>query len=86
MGIMAAEQQCLDENWSVAWRLTALPPPPWAHWGKVDVAAVKRDHPRNRMADPSWVAALVAELKDEDFMVKRRGGKGAGKKPEEDKK
>ena len=79
LGMMAAEQQCLDENWMAAWRLTGLAQPPWAHWSKMDVASIKRDHPRSRMAEATWLGAIIAELKDEDFLIKRRKPKGKGK-------
>ena len=81
--LMAIEQYCLDENWETAWRMTGVEPPPFADWSRQDVAAMRRAFPKSRLAEKTWVAAMVAEIRDDDFLIKRRG-KGGGKKNNKD--
>ena len=72
-GLMMAEQSCLDGNWKTAWTMMGIEAPPWQAWSSMDAAAVKREHCRSRLADPAWVATVIADLKDEDFLMQRRG-------------
>ena len=73
-----AEQSSLDGNWKTSWRLMGLENPPWADWNAMDSNSVKRDFSKSRLADNQWLAAVIADMKDEDFLMKRRG-KGGGK-------
>ena len=86
--IMACEQASLDGNWKTAWKLMGLEPPPWADWAGQDEAAIKREYAKSRLADSRSVAAVVADMTDENFLMKRRtapkgGGKGQDKVPAE---
>ena len=60
-------------------------PPPWATWAQVDVAALRREHAHARLAEPRWAAAVIAQLKDDEVLMRRRGsqvprgGKGDAK-------
>ena len=71
--LMMAEHSCLDGNWKTAWKMMGIEAPPWQAWSSMDTAALKREHCRSRLADPAWVATVIADLKDEDFLMKRRG-------------
>lgn len=33
----------------------------------------------NRLSESTWIAALINELKEEEWLLKKRGGKGPGK-------
>merc|ERR1712194_528800 len=80
-GVMMAEQSTLDANWKTAWRLMGLESPPWHEWSTMDINGLKREYSKSRLADNKWIAAVIADLRDEDFLMKRRGngGKGPGK-------
>ncbi len=52
--------------------------PDWSGWTRQDAEGLRRVYPNSRLADREWVATIVAELKDEDFLMKRRG-KGSSK-------
>ena len=77
-GMMMAEQSCLDGNWKTAWKMMGIESPPWQAWTTMDVASVKRETAKSRLADPAWVATVIADLKDEDFLMKRRGNLNKG--------
>ena len=79
MGMAAMDQYALDENWTTAWRVTGLPQPPWASWSTMDISAKRSERPHSRLLQPNWMAALVGAMKDEEVLLKRRGGKGKGK-------
>ena len=83
-GIGAVEQFDLDGNWDTAWKLFDLEPPPFEHWGRMNTEPMKKEYPTARLIPRKWIAALIAELRDEDFLRKRRGGKGGGKRANED--
>ena len=34
LGLAAAEQSCLDQNWKTAWKLTGLEGPPFQEWSQ----------------------------------------------------
>lgn len=59
--------------------------PPWKEWSTMDVEGIRREHARARLADAQWLAAIIADLKDEDYLVKRRtappGERKVGGKP-----
>lgn len=81
--ISAIEQFVLDENWVVAGRLTGNPEPPWGQWAVQDVPALRREYVYSRLAEPTWVGSLINELKEEDWLSKKRQSlknpKGPGK-------
>ena len=81
--ISAIEQFVLDENWVVAGRLTGNPEPPWGQWAVQDVPALRREYVYSRFAEPTWVGSLINELKEEDWLSKKRQSlknpKGPGK-------
>ena len=72
--LAAVEQYRLDGNWGAAWRLTHLGPPPFADWRSRDfaLAQLKIDHAHSRLIHPTWAAAVIARLKDEEALTKRR--------------
>ncbi|CAE7447673.1 METAP1D [Symbiodinium natans] len=81
----ALEQFLIDESWVVAGRLTGMEEPPWGHWATQDVSALRKQYVYTRLAESTWVAALINELKEEEWLVKKRAalgkpkGKGEGK-------
>ena len=81
--VAALEQYRLDGNWTAAWRLTQLTQPPFAEWRARDfaIAQLRQDHPRARLIHPTWVAAVIARLKDEEVLTKRRQTRSEEKPP-----
>ena len=83
--ISALEQFLIDENWAVASRLTGTEEPPWGHWATQDLGALRRQYVYTRLSEATWVGALINELKEEEWLVKKRNStpnkppKGAGK-------
>ncbi|CAE7534355.1 unnamed protein product [Symbiodinium sp. KB8] len=81
----ALEQFLIDENWSVASRVTGMEEPPWGHWATQDLAAIRRQFVYTRMVEATWVGALINELKEEEWLAKKRmatpkpKAKGSGK-------
>ena len=65
------------------WRLTQLTQPP-AEWRACDFAIgqLRQDHPRARLIPPTWVAAVIARLKDEEVLTKRRQTRRRGEAPQ----
>lgn len=85
--ISAIEQFTLDEGWVVASRLTGTSEPPWGQWSVQDVSALRRAYVYSRLAEATWVGSMINELKEEDWLAKKRnnlkaGTKGGGKKDE----
>ena len=79
-GLMAIDQSLLDTNWHVAGKILGLEQPQWASWSGQDVAALQRANVRSRLLPPNWSAALAAELRDEETLMKaRQSGKGGAK-------
>ena len=82
----ALEQFLIDESWLVASRLTGFEEPPWGHWATQDLAALRRQYVYSRLTESTW-AALINELKEEEWLAKKRsavpkpkaGAKGTGK-------
>ena len=74
LGIAAVEQYRLDGAWTSAWRLTQVTQPPFTEWRNRDAALwqLKQDHAHSRLVHPTWVAAVIARLKDEETLLKRR--------------
>ena len=88
-GLAAVETFCLEEKWDAAWRLIHLPEPPWTAWAQVDLRNARRELTMSRLTDPTWASIYIQELKDVEFMSRRRsGGKGKdgrkGEKKEEE--
>ena len=52
--------------------------PPWAEWGKTDIALAKKSLAHSRLSEKSWIASVIAEHRDDDYLFKKRrsGGKG----------
>ena len=78
------EQFLIDESWTVASRLTCMEEPPWGHWATQDLGAIRRQFVYNRLSEPTWVAALINQLKEEEWLKKKgqalkAPGKGDGK-------
>lgn len=98
LALAAIEQAQLDGNWETAWRLTRLPQPPFAEWKvrEAHLPTLRANAAHSRLLHPTWVAAVVARLKDEEVLTKRRGrpvaapgktgakGKGRGKQSHEE--
>ena len=70
----AVEQYKLDSNWVAAWRITQLTQPPFAEWKSREFALpqLRQDHAHSRLIHPTWAAAIIARLKDEETLLKRR--------------
>ena len=86
----ALEQFLIDESWVVASRLMCTEEPPWGHWATQDVGAIRRQLVYNRLSESTWVAALINQLKEEEWLTKKRGNlqqpsKGGGKGKSKDK-
>ena len=86
----ALEQFLIDENWLVASRLTGMEEPPWGHWATQDLGALRRQYVYSRLAESTWIGALINELKEEEWLTKKKfaaatpkpkakGGGGGGK-------
>ena len=80
------EQFLIDESWTVAGRMTGMEEPPWGHWATQDLGSLRRQYVYTRLVESTWVAALINELKEEEWLVKKRTGlakppkgKGEGK-------
>ena len=74
LGLAAVEQYRLDGNWTTAWRLTQLSQPPFSEWRSREpyMSQLRVDHAHSRLVHPTWAAAVIARLKDEEVLVKRR--------------
>ena len=89
--IAALEQFLIDESWVVASRLMCTEEPPWGHWATQDVAAIRRQLVYNRLSESTWMAALINQLKEEEWLTKKRAnlqqpkGNSKGKVRDKDK-
>lgn len=74
LGLAAIEQYRLDGNWVAAWKLTHLSSPPFAEWRARDhyLPQLRADHAHSRLVHSTWTAAVIARLRDEEILVKRR--------------
>ena len=72
--ISASEQFLIDENWMVAARLTGTEEPPWGEWACQDLGALRRQYVFSRLAEPTWVGAHINQLKEEEWLTKKRQG------------
>lgn len=80
----AMEQFLLDESWGVASRLTGVEEPPWAHWASQDLPSIRKQYIYTRLMDATWIGAIINELKEEEWLLKKRG-KGGGKGEQKNK-
>lgn len=89
--IAALEQFLIDESWVVASRLMCTEEPPWGHWATQDVAAIRRQLVYDRLSESTWMAALINQLKEEEWLTKKRAnlqqpkGNSKGKVRDKDK-
>ena len=74
----ALEQFLIDESWTVASRLTGMEEPPWGHWATQDLPALRKQYVYTRLAESTWIGALINELKEEEWLSKKRGNLGKG--------
>ena len=80
--LSALEEFAIDQHWGLAWKMTGQVDPPFAEWKRQDVNQMRKEMVHARLMEPSWVGAMISELKDEDWLVKKRAsikGKGKGK-------
>ena len=78
--LASIEQYRLDQNWGAAWKLTQLSMPPFAEWRTKDamMSQLRADCAHARLAHPTWCAAVIAKLRDEETLTKRRQGGAPG--------
>ena len=74
LGLAAVEQYRLDGRWEAAWKMTHLSQPPFADWKNRDphLSQLRADNAHSRLVHPTWAAATIARMKDEEVLVKRR--------------
>lgn len=77
--LAAFEQFTIDESWVVASRISGSEEPPWGTWANQDLSSLRKQYVYNRLSESTWIAALINELKEEEWLLKKRGGKGPGK-------
>ena len=58
-------------------------PPPFSTWQRQGVAKFAKEYPILGLAEETWAARIIAESKDHNYLLKRRGPKDAGKKEQE---
>ena len=68
--MMALEQVTLDDRWDLAYLLTHQTEPSSQMMGRQPERSSLR--PFSRLAEPRWIAAAVAYLRDIDLMSERR--------------
>ncbi len=88
--MVSTEQVALDDGrWPMAWLLIHQPEPPLSLMGRKP-GNTELARPFARIADPWWIAAAIAYVKDvdpeEDKPDKRKNPKGKGKGKEAPKK
>ena len=74
--IGAIEQYCLDRHWKTAWKLMDLDHPPFESWERMNADCIRSENANTRLASRRWIAALICEMKDDDFLHKQRGQGG----------
>ena len=72
--LAAMEQYKLDSSWGAAWRLTQLTQPPFAEWKAREsvITQLRADNAHARIVHPTWAAAVIARMRDEEVLTKRR--------------
>ena len=83
--LAAADQQCLDGNWLNGWNLTPFNPPPWDVWKTINLAERQKSQYWSPLYDPSWMSMVAAKLKEEEQLLKKRGGPGFDPSKQRDK-
>ncbi len=68
----AMEQFLIDESWVVGSRLIGTEEPPWGHWATQDLQALRKQYIYTRLVEATWIASLINQLKEEDWLVKKR--------------
>ena len=82
-GLIMTEQVALDQGRTqLGWMMTGLPEPPFNQVQKNTRRPGIR--PFAQLADPRWVAANIAYLRDMEFFETKLGGKGAPNQPREE--
>ena len=66
----------MDSNWTNGWNLTPFNPPPWDVWKTINLAERQKSQYWSPMYDPSWMSMVSAKLKEEEQLLKKRGGPG----------
>ena len=86
LGLAATEQFLLDQNWGSAERLLHIPKPPFQTWRANEgyINSLRGELSHSRLIPPTWAASIIARLRDEEVLVRRRGKfKGTGKGKDE---
>ena len=87
--LASLEQFLIDESWAVAGRLMDMEEPPWGEWAVQD-PALRRQYVYTRLVESTWIGALINELKEEEWLAKKRSpnpkakAKGSGKDHEQE--
>ena len=78
--LASIEQYKLDGAWMAAWRMTQLTAPPFSDWRSKEhsIGQLKADNPHSRLIPATWAATVIAQLKDEETLMKRRSPGGPG--------
>eukprot|EP00931_Biecheleriopsis_adriatica_P121798 TRINITY_DN9685_c0_g1_i1.p2 TRINITY_DN9685_c0_g1~~TRINITY_DN9685_c0_g1_i1.p2 ORF type:complete len:498 (-),score=100.49 TRINITY_DN9685_c0_g1_i1:311-1804(-) len=85
--LAAIETYSLEMKWEAAWRITGLKMPPTAAWQTINVKTVRQEWESSRLIEAGWQSVYLQELRDLEFLMKRRAlGKGKGDGKEKDKK
>eukprot|EP00930_Biecheleria_cincta_P012764 TRINITY_DN11717_c0_g1_i1.p1 TRINITY_DN11717_c0_g1~~TRINITY_DN11717_c0_g1_i1.p1 ORF type:complete len:477 (+),score=113.79 TRINITY_DN11717_c0_g1_i1:310-1740(+) len=79
------ETFCLDEDFTLAWKLTHLSQPPWSAWKQVDLQTFRRENDYSRLQSAVWNSAYMGEVNDHQHWQARRKGLGKGKKDKDAK-
>eukprot|EP00439_Symbiodinium_sp_Y106_P053150 s5083_g7.t1 len=86
LGVAATEQFLLDQNWGSGERLLHIPKPPFQTWRASEgyINSLRGELSHSRLIPPTWAASIIARLRDEEVLVRRRGKfKGTGKGKDE---
>ena len=74
LALASIEQDKLDNNWTAAWRLTMQTQPPFSEWRAKEavISQLRTDFAHARLIHPTWAAAVIARLRDEEVLTRRR--------------
>ena len=74
LALAAIEQYKLDNNWTAAWRLTMQTQLPFSEWRAKEavISQLRTGFAHARLIHPTWAAAVIARLRDEEVLTKRR--------------
>ena len=72
--LASIEQGKLDNNWTAAWRLTMQTQPPFSEWRAKEavISQLRTDFVHARLIHPTWAAGVIARLRDEEVLTRRR--------------